>query len=293
MKKKDIIRENYLTENYFQMSTKKDYSEDQNSLFHSEQIKKTQDDLKNKFGMKFMESHQDVSPELINKFLENVQHFEEAFQKAENKKVIEILKYPKFRNVDELTSTNISEEIEKVLDEYAKHNIYIDVIEKDDVSHEDFYKFLTQELTQHEMDFIDIEGFNSNFIYEEFHPSDKLDAKDAIEYLLNGLPANDKKNIELYLCRKEMQFNEKRMLLSEFIKSMNRLIPKKVTGRQIIFIDFKFGELNTVKVDFTIDFEELIQRNSKQNRTTLHLIFGLQKCEFGGFEIISCSNILE
>lgn len=274
------------------MSTKKDYSEDQNSLFHSEQIKKKQDELKKKFGMKFMESHEDASPELINKFLENVLHFEEAFEKAESKKVIEILEYPKFKNLDELTSSDIPEEIEKVLDEYAKHNIYIDVIEKDDVSEADFYKFLTEELTQHEMEFIDIEGFNSNFIYEEFHPSDKLDAKDAIEYFLNGLPANDKKNIDLYLCRKEMQLNGKRMPLSEFIKSMNWLIPKKVTGRQIIFKDFNFGEHNTVKVDFKVSSEVLIQGNLKQTETTLHLIFGLQKCEFGGFEIISC-NILE
>jgi hypothetical protein len=275
------------------MPSKKDYSEDINSFFFNEQNKKKLDELKKKYGMIHSGENENASPELVNKFLDNVQKFEEAYEKGEYKKVIEVLKYPTFKKLDELTVKDISKEIIKVLDIYENNNINIDVIEKNDVSEEDFYKFLTEELPQHEMDYIDIEGLRTNFIYEDFHPSDKLDAKDTINFFIRALLDNDKENLELWVSKQKFHFNGNRTTLSEFTKSMRKLIPEKVIDSQIIFNEFKFGKQNMVKADFIFDFEELKSGISKQNQIALHLLFELKKCQFGGFEIVSCSLDLE
>ncbi|MHB8338532.1 MAG: hypothetical protein ACYDEE_14045 [Ignavibacteriaceae bacterium] len=91
-----------------------------------------------------MERKDDAPPEIINKFLDNVNDFEEAWEKAESKKVIEILGFPRFRKAVELMPGELATEIAEVLAKYADNNINIDVIEKDDVSDEMLYKFLTE-----------------------------------------------------------------------------------------------------------------------------------------------------
>jgi hypothetical protein len=241
--------------------------------------------------MKFSESGEEASPEIINKFLDSVKHFEEAFEKAETKKVIEILKNPLFMKADELTPEEISAEINNVLDIYAKNYINIDVIEKDDVSEKDFYKFLTEELPQQETEFVNIEGMTCNFIYEEFHPNDKLNAKDSINFFLRALLDNDIETIELWSTKEKFQFNGSQTTLPEFTKYMRKQIPGKATDSQTTFLEFEFGGQNNVKVDFIVNTEELIEGKLNQSQISLHLIFGLQRSEFGGFEIISCCNI--
>ena len=272
------------------MPSKKDYSEDINSFFFNEQNKKKTKELKEKFGMQGMESSDNASPELVNNFLNSVQQFEEAFEKAESKKINEILEFPIFKKIDELNPENISTEINNVIEKYEKHNIYVDVIEKDDVSNEDFYKFLTEELPEHITDFIEIEGMMTNYIYEEFHPSNKLDAKNAIDSFLYALLNKNKDYITTYLSNDKLSFNGKVTTLSKFIESMLAYIPKNVIDHKIIFKEFEFNKRNLVKVDFFMNFKELIQKKFIKNQKILHLLFELQKSEYGGLEIISCNN---
>lgn len=275
------------------MPSKKDYSEDINSFFFDEQNKKKLDELKKKYGMIHSGENENASPELVNKFLDNVQKFEEAFEKGEYKKILEILNYPHFKKLAELNPGEISEEISKVLDLYAKYNINIDVIEEEDVREEDFYKFLTEELPEQELQLIEIEGFRSNFIYEDFHPNSKLDAKDTINFFLRALIDNDIENIALWSSKENFHFNGNRITLPEFTKYIRKLIPEKVISSQPIFLSFELGEQKKVKVDFLISCEELYEGKPKQIQKSLLFLFELQRCEYGAFEVIALSNVFE
>jgi len=270
------------------MPSEKDYSEDINSIFFNEQNKKKEKELKEKFGMKSMGFNENASPELINKFLNNVQQFEEAYEKAETKKIFEILNSPNFKKLEMLNPEEIPSEINKVLDIYAKNNMCVDIIEEADVSDSDFYKFLTEELPQQETDYINIEGMTTNFIYEEFHPSDKLDAKDTISNFLSSLLHNNVDNMKTWLSKDELCFNKNHVSVSEFITSMIKLVPEKVIENEILYREFDFCEVKRVKVDFIIHYEESVRGYLKQKQINLHIAFGLEKCEYGLFDIISC-----
>lgn len=274
------------------MPQKKDYSEDTNSFFFNEQNKKKLDELNKKYGMIHSGESKNASPELVNKFLDNVQKFEEAFEKGEVKKIIEILKYPHFKNLTELNPGEISEEINKILDLYAKYNINIDVIEEEDVKEKDFYKFLTEELPLEKLQLIEIEGFWSNFIYEDFHPNDKLDAKDAIRSFLCDITDDDDKYSDMWLAKDKLFFNGDARSLPEFIKSVKNILPGKIKENQIVYKDFDLSEQNKVKTDLFI-IDKATGKELKQNAKFLHLIFELQKYEYGGLEITSCSNVVD
>ncbi len=47
--------------------------------------------------MKFMETSEDADPGIINKFLKSIEQFENAWENAESKKVVEILEHPEFK----------------------------------------------------------------------------------------------------------------------------------------------------------------------------------------------------
>jgi hypothetical protein len=147
---------------------------------------------------------------------------------AEDKKIIEILGFPKFKPISEMNPDNISEEIDVVLDLYAKHNFYIEIIEEDEVTEKDFYIFLTEELTEHETQDLRIEGMNTNFIYEEFHPSDKLTAKDTINFFLWSLETEEENDNNTWLSPEEIFINGIQKTQSEFLKEIRGLIGGKM-----------------------------------------------------------------
>jgi hypothetical protein len=277
------------------MHSKNDYSEDAKNYFLNEENKKKKKELKEKFGMEFLGGEDNAPPEIINKFLDNVKDFEEAWEKAESKKIIEILGFPRFRKAAELMPGELATEIAEVLAKYADHNINIDVIEKDDVSDEMLYKFLTEELPEEETDFMQIEGMTTNYIYEEFHPSNKLDAKDTIEWLAPHLFNKDKEGIKTYLSKRDLTFNGNRKSQPEFIDELLQLVSGfgKGVKSKIMFKSFEF-ELQSVsdakvEVDFLINSKnrQPVKQGSKQN--VLNLVFDLVKSEYGGFAIKGCT----
>ena len=258
------------------------YSEDSKNFFFNEQNKKKKKKLEDEYGMMHMGTCEETSPELMNNFLCYVENFEAAWKNAETKKIKEIIGFPDFKKLDELDSEQLESEVDKILDIYEKHNYNISIIEPDDVSNSDFYKFLTEELPGHETNFINIPGMNTNFIYEEFHPNDKLDAKNSIEHFLYDLKNKNENGIKTWLSKQDLLLNGKSFTHTEFITKLLKMIPENIIENKITFKKLDM-EKNKVYVDFIIDYESPVRKEIKQD--TLNLQFGIEKCEFGMFNI--------
>ncbi len=283
------------------MPPKKNYSEDAKNFFFDEMNKKKKRQLKDKYGMDFSKEKENAPPEVINSFLNYVEEFEEAWNNAERKKIIEILGFSNFKKLSELTPGKLESEIAEVLAVYADHDINIDIIEKDDVTKEEFYKFLTEELPEHETDFFQVEGMTTNYIYEEFHPSNKLDAKNIIEWFSYPYFERNEIEIKTYLSKKKLTFNGVKKSLTKFIEEMFTLLSgyDKIVKFHTVFKDFKFN-LNKkgdgrINVEFIVKYKDAKTSSAspsnkrKTKCSTLNIIFNLERTDFGGFYIKGCS----
>lgn len=279
------------------MPRKKNYSEDMKNFFLDEQNKKKKEELEEKYGMELMAEKEDTPPEVMNEFLNQVAAFEEAWEKGERKKVIEILGNPAFKKIDELLPGELETETEKVLAKYAEHNIQVDVLEPDDVTEEAFYQFLTEELPEHETGFIPVPGMMTGFIYEEFHPSDKLDARQIVECFSFPYFDKDMERMQTYLCKGEMTFNGKRLSTAEFMEEMLRLITRfeKDVQNEIVYRNFDFD--NTPNCDGRVEVDFLVTPGGPGSdlagpeQTVLSFVFDLERSEYGGFNIKGCNVI--
>ncbi len=236
------------------MTKEKDYSEDSNNFYINEQNKKKKKELEEKYGMLSFNGSSEASPEVMNNFLNYIQQFEENYEKAETKKIREILGNPIFNKIDKIDPQNIENEIDLVLEKYAAKNFKVDIIEFDDVKPEDFYKFLTEELIEHMIDFINIPGVNTNFIYEDFHPNMKLNIKDCTRYFHWGLKEKDKQNTLLWLAEENVKLNDKDYSPEEFAEKLFEFFPDN-----IVETDIKFNEIDinifSAQIELTIKFK--------------------------------------
>lgn len=140
--------------------------------------------LKTQYGDAFfMQSNNDLPPEIENQFLKNMMAFEENHQNAEYTTVYEKIGNPDYKPVLELTSAEITEALKALTGSMEQHGINLDICDgpyPDEV----IYKFITEELFAHEIEKEPVFGNSWNFIYEEFHPNDKADIeKNTHEFL--------------------------------------------------------------------------------------------------------------
>ncbi len=272
-----------------------DYSEDARNFYLNEQNKKKRKELEEKYGADYNKVNEDVPPEIESQFLDNIMKFEEASENAEEVSVWEFLGKPVFKKISELKPEELSGEIEKVLDIYAENQINIDIIEKDEVSDEDFYKFITEELPAHKFFGIRVEGFTTNFIYEEFHPSDKLDAKNCVEWFIYPFLERDEDYMKTFMADDGvLTISNKPVTRKEFAQSIFALIEDvdEVIEKEIVFNEFSFGEKNKVDADVILRYKSKSGKTEKDK--TISFLFELIKSDYDGFEIKSyeCKRII-
>ena len=123
-----------------------------------------------------------LPPGIEHSFLQNVQQFEEALKDAKQVKVYDLLGKPDYKKENELIDVEIKVELEKLFDLLENNNMSLAVLGQYDSRI--IYKFITEELFEHETDDVQIPGTTKNFTYEEFHPNHKMDIHvRAMEFL--------------------------------------------------------------------------------------------------------------
>lgn len=242
--------------------TPKDYSEDSENLYYSEQNKKKGKELKEKYGMSEFIGTGEAPPKVINEFLNYVDQYEEAYKHSEEKTIREIMKFPEFKKLEEIKEDELDDEINKVLDKYGEFSIQIGVIEEEDVKEEDFYRFLTEELQEHLTYHMEIPGMNTNFIYEEFHPNLKLNIKDTTRYVTDGIRLKDKEHTVLWVNNECIELNNVKYNKDEFAENLLKIFPDNIEDTQLIFNDINVTELMT-NIDFIVNYTSEGGKRSK------------------------------
>jgi hypothetical protein len=126
---------------------------------------------------------ENVPPEVENAFLNNILAFERQLDKIEEISIYTIIGEPKdFKPDTELDDNQIESELERLNTLLEEHQIEVDY--GTDYSSRLKYKFITEELFEHETQKFDIPEMVHHFIYEEFHPNHMLTLEGITEDFL-------------------------------------------------------------------------------------------------------------
>jgi len=168
--------------------------------------------MKAEFGAFFMEGESGIPPEIEAKWLENVRKFEEEHENTSARKIGDILGNPTFIPLAELSPENIEAELEKILDRLGEQGIELD--HDEDVPMAELYRFVTEELMDHETEVYDMPGWQTHIIYEEFYPNHEKDILRHCDSFSHSL-FSQKADALKYELDREMAFASGAVLTSE------------------------------------------------------------------------------
>ena len=121
----------------------------------------------------------DLDPAIENEFLKHVQQFETAWQDEKAEKIFEIIGRPAFKKADDLQPEEVIAELKKMEGFLEEHSIVLD--RRDGYEPLVLYRFITEELFEHETGGMYMPGMTTHYIYEEFHPNHKIDIEETAD----------------------------------------------------------------------------------------------------------------
>lgn len=124
-------------------------------------------------GATFIEnedSSRNLRPEIENQFLKNIIAFDEQYKHGKLITVFEKIERPTlFKPSGEIPDSEIDQAWHALSEYMAKYGVVLDVCSPN-ITVRELYRFTTEELFNLEMDDINIPGWTTNYIYDEFYP---------------------------------------------------------------------------------------------------------------------------
>jgi hypothetical protein len=195
-------------------------------------------DLEQKLGKPIKINEQEDMPKLPlaieNEFLKHMSAFEHKFKTAKETTVFELLKKPKFKPTHTLSQKQLLTEIEKAFKLLSKRHIVVDFIAK--YPAETMHEFLTVELMEKQIPDMQVPGFITHFIYEEFHPNHELSVLDNINRFVSFLFVE---NVELKYLKTLVMQNQ--FTLNQKMVNFNGLCDAITTFRLTNIFDTVMG----------------------------------------------------
>jgi hypothetical protein len=140
--------------------------------------------LRDEHGMQMQEAS-DLSPEMENEWLKNVYDFEQKFKDAKRVRIYDYIGRPAYSPWDILTPEQTRKELQRLELLMENNGVELSCLcSYDDAT---IYRFITEELFQHEMDDMRIDGMTSHFTYEEFHPNHDYDLRQHTSRFLKAM----------------------------------------------------------------------------------------------------------
>lgn len=125
-----------------------------------------------------------IPPELENQFLKNVIEFEKQWSDSKSVKLRELVCNPNFPKESDLNDEALAGEFERLKQLLTSKNIEIDFIRERDDRFK--YRFIVEELFDHETDDMMVPGMIKHFTYEELHPDHEMELHDRTMEFLSG-----------------------------------------------------------------------------------------------------------
>lgn len=182
----------------------------------------------------------DLPPEIENEFLKHVMAFEEQYS-GEYKpvKVAAFLGNPVFRKSEDLNEKEFETESNRLAELLKSKSISIDFLRDRDDRFQ--YKFITEELFEHESDFgVTLPGMMHCFIYEEFHPDHEMDIENRTEDFMNAWFKRDTEFANHYLTNVFIQPDGKVLPLEELTIKLRQIFD---SYRAFENFDYKIFEI--------------------------------------------------
>jgi hypothetical protein len=128
------------------------------------------------------ESDENLPPELENEFLKNILAFEHRYAKIKMVKIADLLGNPVVEKAAKMNDAAVIKAYNDLEELLAQKNIVVEFTMPRDERFK--YRFITEELFDHETDDMEVEGMTKYFNYEEFHPDHKAEITEyAIKFL--------------------------------------------------------------------------------------------------------------
>jgi len=190
------------------------------------------------FGELEEDSNTDLPPEIENQFLNNVLAFEKQFSEHKVIKVYDKIGRPQhFRPVGEIADGEIAEAWDHLSDYLNDRGIDVSVCSPN-ISIRELYRFVTEELFDHETDDMSLAGWTTNFIYDEFHPDPVYDNTRLVEDdLFNDVFRKDDLFYEIDYSKEGFVFND--VFYSDF-----KLYSERISRFKSVFDEIAVTEFN-------------------------------------------------
>lgn len=234
----------------FNLSNDLDPEED---LRMDNKIKRLELELK---GAKFVEHNPDgiqLPAEIEAQMLDQILAFEKLKDDAKEIEIYQFLGKPKFRKIDTLSSEEIIIETERLIKLMAEKGIYLTSVEE--IEEEVMYRFITEEFFYKMTLDMPIKGFIRHFLYEEFHPNERLNAEKTVEFFLQAFFGEEDTTPIDILCR-----DDAKSYLLDFKKLYDRFELKSYE-----LISSKIKKIKG-EVEIQIEFEGFIENSLKSHK---------------------------
>lgn len=146
-------------------------------------------ELERKYGARFAYNEADASPAVIGQWLDCVEEFERLFHAAGQTTVRAYTGNPQFPSPSTLSPRRVSQELRALLNHLGAYAIAVHFDRT--VPPAEAYRFIVEELLDHQMDNVRIKGLTHNFRYGNFHPDDAACAKMMAAHFLGALLDGD------------------------------------------------------------------------------------------------------
>lgn len=195
-----------------------------------------------------------LPPEIEGQFLDSIMSFEKAFRNAKQISVYDKIGRPDFVPENVLNDQEVKESLEKIESILSQNGLNLDVLADYDDEERLIYKFITEELFNLEVDDVNVPGFNTNFIYEEFHQNHKYDLeRDTLDFL--NMFLNKKSNFYDEFHSKDATNH---IELNNFRSRFKKLKLKLFEIKNIVYDE------QNAKTTFNIDFFGKIKGNENK-----------------------------
>lgn len=186
---------------------------DFNELNEEENLKAENDFLKMKMmlehGAKFGgRENNELPAEIENVFLNNVMAFEKQFEERKAIKVFDKIGRPQhFKPVSEIPDKEIDKAWDELCDYLNEYGIDLDVCSPN-ITKRELYRFTTEELFEHETDDMNLPGWTTNFIYDEFYPDPVYDNSRLVQQdLLKDIFRKEDLFYDIHYVKEGLIFN--------------------------------------------------------------------------------------
>jgi hypothetical protein len=155
-------------------------------LNEEEKLKAENDFLKMKLmlekGATFGGNENNELPaEIENEFLKNMMAFEKQFEERKTIKIFDKIGRPgHFKPVSAIPDNEIDNAWNELSNHLNEYGIDLGVCSPN-ISNRELYRFTTEELFEHETDDMNVPGWATNFVYDEFHPDPVYDNSKMVE----------------------------------------------------------------------------------------------------------------